>query len=220
MQQPTQLNIFQCKAWNPSPTIHALGTKPTIDTPKLSTPNTDPYPSTPLPTETPNIPHPQETNKPETINNNNCSQPITPLPNTNYSHQSLKALTLNTRGMHTTILDLQKILDTNPDLHIIALTETKHRHIKSIWRHTLKNYKLIYKPSHYDKQTHRCSGGTILAIHKNAYPNIKPIHIPSQYQPYLAIALLTPNIGSAILAIAAYLPQHQTRKETQTHQDT
>jgi endonuclease/exonuclease/phosphatase family metal-dependent hydrolase len=122
--------------------------------------------------------------------------------------------------MHTTILDLQKILDTNPDPHIIALTETKHRHIKSIWRHTLKNYKLIYNPSHYDKQTKRCSGGTILAIHKNAYPTIKPIHIPSQYQPYLAIALLTPKTGSDILAVAAYLPQRQNRNDTQTYQDT
>jgi endonuclease/exonuclease/phosphatase (EEP) superfamily protein YafD len=122
--------------------------------------------------------------------------------------------------MHTTILDLKKILDTHPEPHIIALTETKHRHIKSIWRHTLKNYKLVYNPSHCDKQTQRCSGGTILAIHKNAYPTIKPIHVQSQYQPYLAIALLTPKTGSDILAIAAYLPQHQTRKDTQTYQDT
>ncbi len=122
--------------------------------------------------------------------------------------------------MHTTILDLQKILDTNPNPHIIALSETKHRRIKSIWRHTLKNYKLIYNTSHYDKQTQRCSGGTILAIHKNTYPTIKPIHIPSQCQPYLAIALLTPKTGSDILAIAAYLQQHQTRKDTQTYQDT
>ena len=122
--------------------------------------------------------------------------------------------------MHTTILDLQSILDNNPDLHIIALTETKHRHIKSIWRQTLKNYKLIHSPSHYDKHTQRCSGGTILAIHKNAYSTIKPIHIPSQYQPYFAIALLTPKTGSDILAIAAYLPQHQSAKDAHTYQDT
>ena len=122
--------------------------------------------------------------------------------------------------MHTTILDLQKLLTTHSDPHIIALTETKHRNIKSIWRQTLKNYKLIYNPSLYNKLTKRCSGGTILAIHRNAYPTIKPLHIPSQYQPYLAIALLTPKTGSAILAIAAYLPQHQNKPDSQTYQDT
>ena len=79
---------------------------------------------------------------------------------------------------------------------------------------------MIYNPSHYDKQTKRCSGGTILAIHKNAYPTIKPTHIPSQCQPYLAIALLTPKTGSNILAIAAYLPQHQTKIDTQIYQET
>jgi hypothetical protein len=57
----------------------------------------------------------------------------------------------------------------------------------------------------------------MLAIHKNAYPAITPIHIPSQCQPYLAIALLTPKTGSDILAITAYLPQHQNNKDTQTY---
>jgi len=104
--------------------------------------------------------------------------------------------------MHTTIIDLQNVLTNQPDPHIIALTETKHHHIKSIWRQTLRNYKLVYNPSLCDKHTKRCSGGTILAIHKNAYSTIKPLHIPP-YQPYLAIALLTPKAGSDILAIAA-----------------
>ena len=62
--------------------------------------------------------------------------------------------------------------------------------------------------------------GTILAIHKTAYPTIKPLHIPPAYQPYLAIALFTPKAGSEILAVAAYLPQHQSKLETQTYQDT
>jgi hypothetical protein len=116
--------------------------------------------------------------------------------------------------MHTTILDLQNILTDHPDPHIIALTETKHRHLKSIWRQALRNYKLVYKPSLYNKHTKRCSGGTILAIQKNAYSTTKPLLIPPSYQPYLAIALLTPKAGSEILAIAAYPPQHQTQLET------
>jgi hypothetical protein len=121
--------------------------------------------------------------------------------------------------MHTTIIDLQKILTAHPNPHIIALTETKHRNIKSIWRQTLRNYKLVYNPSLYNKLTKRCSGGTILAILKNAYPTIQPVHVPPQYQPYLAIALLTPKTGSAILAVAAYLPQHHNQPEGQTYRD-
>jgi hypothetical protein len=136
-----------------------------------------------------------------------------------YTHQSLKALTLNTRGMHITIVDLQNILTNQPNLHIIALTETKHRHIKSSWRQALRNYKLVYNSSLYDKHTKRCSSGTILAIHKNAYSIIKTLHIPPTYQPYLAIAPLTPKAGSEILAIAAYLPQHHTSLEDETYQN-
>ncbi len=98
-----------------------------------------------------------------------------------YTHPSLKALTLNTRDMHTTILDLQNILTIYTDTHIIAQTETKHRHIKSIWRQPLRNYKLVYNPSLYDKHTKRCYGGTILATHKDAYPTINPLHVPPLY---------------------------------------
>jgi len=170
--------------------------------------------------ETPNPLHSQAPKKPTKDNlNKPPSLRISPTK-PNYTHQSLKALTLKIRGMHTTIKDLHKILTTQPDPHIIALTETKHRHIKSIWRQTLRNYKLVFDPSHYNKHTKRCSGGTILAIQKNAYSTIKPLYIPPPYQPYLAIALLTPKAGSEILAIVAYLPQHQTKIENQTYKDT
>ena len=50
---------------------------------------------------------------------------------------------------------------------------TKHRHIKFIWRQILKNYKLVYNPSLYNNL-----GDTILALHKNAYHIIKPLHVP------------------------------------------
>ena len=122
--------------------------------------------------------------------------------------------------MHTTIIDLQNLLTNQTDPHIIALTGTKHYHIKFIWHQTLKNYKLVYNPSLYNKNTKRCPGGTILAIHKNAYHTIKPIYVSPPYHPYLAIAPLTPKIRSEILAIAACLPQHQTKLGIQTYQDT
>ena len=122
--------------------------------------------------------------------------------------------------MHTTILDLQNMLTDHPDPHIIALTETKYRHIKYIWRRTLRNYKLVHNPSLYTGHTKRCLSGTILAIHKAAYSTIKPLRIPPPYQPYLAIALPTPKAGSEILVIEAYLPQHQTKQEHHTYQDT
>jgi len=43
--------------------------------------------------------------------------------------------------------DLHNILTNQTDPYVIALTETKHRHIKSIWRQTLRTYKLVYSPS-------------------------------------------------------------------------
>jgi len=122
--------------------------------------------------------------------------------------------------MHTTILDLQKLLTNHPEPHIIAPTETKHRHIKSIWRQTLSNYKLVYNPSLYNKHTKRCFGGTILAVHKSAYTTIKPIQVPPPYHPYLAIALLTPKVGSEIRVISNYLPQHQSTPDTHTYRET
>jgi hypothetical protein len=54
-----------------------------------------------------------------------------------------------------------------------------------------------------------------MAIHKNTYHTIKPLHVPSPFQPYLGIALLAPKTGFEILAIAAYLPQHQTKLQIQ-----
>jgi len=130
---------------------------------------------------------PKEPTKADT---NNKPSAKLPNPKSNYTHQSLKALTLNTRGMHTTILDLQKLLTNHLEPHIIALTETKHRHIKSVWRQTFRNYKLVYNPSLYNNHTKRCSGGTILAVHKSANTTMKPIQVPPPYHPYLAIALL------------------------------
>ena len=150
----------------------------------------------------------------------------TPTPNTNpnpqqpYTHPSITAVTFNTRGMHTTLLDLQDILHKHATPQIIALTETKHRHIKSIWRHTLRNYKLIYNPSIYNKATKRASGGTILAIHSTNYKTIDPIRVPTPYQPYLSIAKLTPKQGDPLLAISAYLPQANTQQGKQTYQAT
>ena len=122
--------------------------------------------------------------------------------------------------MHTTLLDLQNILHKQATPQILALTETKHRHIKSIWRHTLRNYKLIYNPSLYNKSTKRASGGTILAIHTSTYKTIEPIRVPTPYQPYLSIAKLTPKLGNPIIAISAYLPQTNTHQGKQSYQDT
>ena len=112
--------------------------------------------------------------------------------------------------MHTTVLDLHDILNTHTKHQIIALTETKHRHIKSIWRYTLKNYKLVYNPSLYNKKTKRAFGGAILAIRSDAYSTIEPIAFPTPYQPYIAMVLLQPLVGTKLITIAAYLPQSTT----------
>jgi hypothetical protein len=129
VQNPNQLNIFQCGAWNPSPTDHTLKHSASNITPNSPTTNTNQH--TPVPTlkKTPTLPHSQTTKQPTKTNLNNQPLPKIPSNPTNYTHQSLKALALNTRGMHTTIRDLQKLLAAHSDPHIIALTETKHRHI-------------------------------------------------------------------------------------------
>jgi hypothetical protein len=135
-QAHKQLNIFQCKAWNPSPKTHPLNIITTDDTPGPNHTNKNPPTHNPPPVDTTKPPHLQENIKHTNININSTTPPLN---NTNFTHPRIKVLTLNTRGMHTTIVDLQNILTTHPDPHIIALTETKHRNIKSIWRQTLKN---------------------------------------------------------------------------------
>jgi len=52
--------------------------------------------------------------------------------------------------------------------------------------------------------------GAILAIRSDAYATIEPIAVPTLYQPYLAIALLKPRVGTKLITIAAYLPQPAT----------
>jgi exonuclease III len=170
-------------------------TRPTTPSPHHNTfPNTNPHTRNPY-------------------NTNRDNTPLTLHP------PVITTLTFNTRGMHTTILDLQSLLNTQPKTNIIALTETKHMQIKSIWRHTIRNYKLVYNPSHYDKKTKRASAGTILAIDKNTYTSLEPIKIPPTLQPYLAAALLTPKPGSQILVISVYMPQTQTPQGHNRYQE-
>jgi hypothetical protein len=152
-QQHKQLNIYQCKAWNPWPTAHALNTPTMDDTPGPTHTDTTQTTHNPPLVDATHLPHSDGNTHQIELNLDSHIHTTPPLVNTNYTHQGLKVLTLNTRGMHTTIIDLQKILTNHSDPHIIALTETKHRNIKSIWRQTLKNYKLIYNPSLYNKLT-------------------------------------------------------------------
>jgi hypothetical protein len=75
-----------------------------------------------------------------------------------YRHPAIHAVAFNTRGMHNTILDLHHILNSKHKPTIINLTETIQSHIKSIWRDTLKDYKLTHThtqnstPTHYEDQ--------------------------------------------------------------------
>jgi len=161
----------------------------------LDTPHTYPTPTL-LPLES--HPPPTPTISPKAI------LPIS------YTHPAITGLNLKTRGVHTKIIDLQSLLNTHKKPNIVALAETEHKNIKSIWRHTLKNYKLVYKPSLYNKKTKLTSAGTSVAIDKNTYTGIGPIHVQTTIQPYLAIALLQPKSGFQILATSIYMPQLHT----------
>ncbi len=118
------------------------------------------------------------------------------------------------RGMHNTILDLQLIMNTQKKPTIIHLMETKHIHIKSIWREVLKDYKLIHTYSTLDPTTHRISGGAILAARRGTYKEITAIPTPSHIGDYIFAATLTPYDGSPIIAISAYMPQLHTNGRT------
>jgi hypothetical protein len=120
--------------------------------------------------------------------------------------------------MHTTILDLHALVKAYPTPHILALPETKQKHIKSIWRHTLRNYKLIHNPPLYNNKTKRASGGVILAVNTTSYAKIKPLHVPTSFQPYLAVAFLYLKTGSKLLAAATYFPQTHKAQGRNTYQ--
>ncbi len=95
------------------------------------------------------------------------------------------------------------------------LTETKHSHIKSIWREALKEYKLIHIHPTLDPATNRRSGGTILAARRDTYKEVTAIPTPSHIKDYISAATLTPYDGSPITTISAYMPQlHTKAKDT------
>ena len=89
--------------------------------------------------------------------------------NDTYRYPPIKAVTFNTRGMHTTVLDLHNLLNTQTKSTIIHLTETKHNRIKTIWRQTLKDYKLLHTCPRLDPTTNRRSGGNILVARRDTY---------------------------------------------------
>jgi hypothetical protein len=93
----------------------------------------------------------------------------------------------------------------------VHLRETKHSHIKSIWRDVLKDYTLIHTYPTLDPTTNRRSGGTILAARRDTYKEVTAIPTPPHIRDYISAAALTPYGGSPIIAIFAYMPQLQTK---------
>ena len=93
-------------------------------------------------------------------------------------HPPIKVVTFNTRGMHNTILYMHHILNTQIKPTIIHLTETKHSHIKSIWRDALKDYKLIHTYPTLDPTPNRISGKPILAARREIYKEATAISSP------------------------------------------
>jgi len=94
---------------------------------------------------------------------------------------------------------------------IIHLTETKHSHIKSIWREVLKDFKLIHTHPTFDPTTKRRSGGAILATIRDTYKEVTVILTPQHIGDYVSAATLTPYDGSPIIAILAYMSQLHTK---------
>jgi len=147
------------------------------------------------------IPHkPQPTIETHTTPQPNLNKETDPIP---YRHPAIYAVTFNTRGMHTTILNLHRILNSKSKPTILYLTETKHSHIKSTWREALTEYKLTHTSPKLDPTTNRRLAGTILATRRDMYKDITPIQTPAHLTDYVKAATITPHDGSPIIAITA-----------------
>jgi hypothetical protein len=107
-------------------------------------------------------------------------------------------------------------MNTQKKPTIKHLTETKHNHIKSIWKEVLNtDYKLIHAYPTLDPTTNRRSGETILAARRDTYKKVTAIPRPSHIGDYISAATLTPYDGSPTIAISAYMPQlHTKAKDT------
>jgi len=100
---------------------------------------------------------------------------------------------------------------------MIHLTETKHSHIKSMWREALKDYKLIRTYQTLDLTTNRRSVGSILAARRDTTKEATAIHPPPHIGDYISAATLIPHDGSPIIAILAYMPQFHTKAQDITY---
>jgi hypothetical protein len=69
-------------------------------------------------------------------------------------------------------------MNTQKKSIILHLTETKHSHIKSIWREVLKGYKLIHTHPTLDPTTNKISGGITLAARRDTYKEVTAIPTP------------------------------------------
>ena len=140
------------------------------------------------------------------------NDPIPPF----HAKRNLTLYTLNVRGMSSSIGDLTPMmLRYQPD--IVALTETKHKGVKPVWRQALQGYKLIHKPPDTHDSTNRKRGGTILAIRQSAFKGIEALDPPPPLHNYIAAALLTPHAGKPILAVSAYMPQLRQASDKESY---
>ena len=131
----------------------------------------------------------QEAAEPESACSDHFSDPSAQVDSTKYASTSLTLCTLNVRGMHSSITDVIMILRNKeriPD--ILALTETKHSHINSLWRITLQQYKLHHNVPEINPETNRRSAGTVLAINKTKFTSSTSIDVPSHLTGYLTAA--------------------------------
>ena len=103
-------------------------------------------------------------------------------------------------------------MNTQKKPSIIHLTDTKHNHIKSIWREALKEYKLICTHPTLDPTTNTRSGGTILAVRRDTYKEVTTIFTPPHIGDYISVATLTPyDAPLPIIAISVFMPQLHTK---------
>ena len=122
-------------------------------------------------------------------------------------------VTFNTMGMHNTILDLHHILSTPTKPTILHLTETKHSHIKSIWKEALKK---LYTHPHITEIRPRHKSKINMHYPSHTKRHLQPttkISAPIHLRDFITAATLTPHKGFPIIATSAHMPKIHTKEQ-------
>ena len=119
----------------------------------------------------------------------------------------LRVTTLNVQGMHTTLYDVDQLLQQQHPPDVLVLTETKHKRPNKSWSELLRGFRLVHHPTKTNPATGRRHGGLIIAANRCLIDSYVKLPIPEQLTPHVGATYLIPISGIPILLIGLYMPQ-------------